>query len=189
MTNISERINAASSRLDAIRAHQASAALDGEDFNPAELVNAEAEVAALQDALGEQNRRERLQQSQARQEARKDALSRIEADQKQLIETLQGIEENARALSSGIKVALELYKRISASSHEYSGKPSPTALSPFDTPKRLSNYLISVLSEATDNRHQIGNLRLPSSPAKPDVSWAREEARLLDDQLKYILEK
>lgn len=188
MTDISERIKAAFNRLDAIRARQASAALDGEDFDPAELVNAEAEVAALQNALREQNRRERLRQSQARQEARKVALTKIEIDQKKLIETLQDLEENARALSSGIKNVLALYKRLSASAHEYSGKPSPTVLSPFDAPKRLSNYLISVLSEATDNRHHIGNLRLPSVPLKPDLSWAREEARLLEDQLQNVLE-
>ncbi|MCX2721969.1 hypothetical protein [Roseibium salinum] len=189
MTDIAQRLTAAASHLENLKARQATAMLDGDDFNPAEVVNAEAELAALRDAQSEQVRRQRHTAAQARQQQKTERKSQLQELAKKRTEALQGAEEGARQLAAEVGRAIALNKEMVALAHEISGEGTPGPLSALEFPKRLSNRLSAVMKTVPGHPQRLGNIPWMTTTQKQDESWAAEEARILEPHLKSILEK
>jgi len=184
--SIVQRISEAEARLAGLRAKRGSALLDGENIDAAEYANAEAELAALRDAEGEQVRRERQAAGQARGSRRDEQRARLRDLERQRVEALQDAEEAARTLAETLGHLLSVNEEMAGSAHEISGTvPSP--LSGVAFARRLSDRLSAVMSTVAGHKHRMGNLVWPTSMCKPDQSWAAEESRLVEPHLKPIL--
>lgn len=173
---LSERISAAEAKLSGLRARRGSALLDGEVIDAGEVAALESEIAALQDAQGEQVRRERAAAGQARASHIAEQRARYRELEKKRDASLRSSEAGFREGIAGLEEAEAYTAEMASLAHQITGGvPSP--LNSFDFIRRMSNNICAVLSRG--KRGRIGNLELHHSMAKPNDVWADTEERLM----------
>ncbi|MBB3288755.1 MULTISPECIES: hypothetical protein [unclassified Rhizobium] len=192
----SARRQTAQTLLDELRQERGIALLEGKSFDHKRILDAEAQLDALQIAEVEAERRRR-------ENTERERLAQIKAKKAEL-RHLQNLRlsaiDDAENAAVGLMLAL---KQLSATTLKASaainalGFPVPVSLSPSEVDLRTSIRVASILSEATSNGH-LGLIKLPGgvfrSPMLPDGTkkssvWRDVEIAKTEAALSAILEE
>lgn len=175
-----ERQQAAHEKVEAIKAREGAKVVDGEDYDLAELISAEAEMAILISAEGEDLRR----QQAAADRDRSGRIRAIKAKVSQLAydrgEAIDAIETNLVALRDAIAVLFRTSDEMGRLMTQI-GASVPTAMSDAAMRNSLSYRICSILRPASGNR--LGNLEIKTfNDLLPDGTlaskpWRDEDAK------------
>ena len=178
---------ALASRIAELRAKRGAAQLDGQPFNDAAaLAEAEASLAALEDAEAEASRRGAERQRQA--DAARDAGLRSKVDLAMLdyFKAITAAEEATRTLAASVKAALTAADAVSRAANEFQHGAAPLVLSKQSVLLRLSRMISNSLREI-DGQSSFGQIELATDAIMgPPANWSVTEQRALGGSVASI---
>lgn len=183
---VEDRAAAARGRVEALRSERAKAALAGRRFDHAILRDAEDDLAALQDAAGEEVRRHRA----AAAAAEADRVVRLKGEISTLEDQRRAAIEEAEALARAMVDAL-----VRAESSRAAIVPRlasidvrcPRHLAQADHDLRLSRGLCAVLTPLARGSGW-GTIDFWSSPVRPADAWLALDQRAAEDVKTFLVE-
>ena len=188
MQDLQQRRTEAQDRLEQLRTARGAALLDEGKFDGNAIVDAEQELQALNDAEGEEVRRQRDEDEKKRKallvQHRRD-LAAMEGDR---LAALREAEAGARQVVAGIARALAVNARMATTCHAISGDSAPLPLNAAGFVTRLAGRLSAVMASVAGHGHRLGFLEWRPAMYHERDDWAACEQKLLAPHLAPLLD-
>lgn len=174
------------SQLEILRRKRGVAMLDGKPFDAKDMTKLQDELDAINEAEGEQARRERediARREAARIEGLKQTLREVN---EQRLEAVDRAEKAARELATAFRDVLD--RSADATHIIRSLGHNSLHLDRYETEGRLSMRLRNALSPVTGKGNRFGQMNLPAARDPFDEPWQAAEQTIGNPDIKKALE-
>lgn len=186
MIDVAERRQEIEADLDALRQARGVAMLDGKEFDVRPLNDLQGQLDALNEAEGEQARREREKIAIAEAKRIEGLKQTLREVNEQRLEAVDRAEKAARELAAAICDVLDRSKDATGIMRGLG--VNTLHLDRYETEMRLSLRLRSALVPVTGLGNRFGQINLPAARTPYDEPWKAAEQTIGNPDIKRALE-